>query len=1113
MLKRLKKNALILLSIVLLFSCGTNNDAKVLVFTKTAGFRHASIETGVAALQKLGEENGFQVDTSENAELITEENLKTYAAVIFLNTTGDILNHIQQADFERYIQSGGGFVGIHSAADTEYDWIWYGRMIGAYFNGHPEIQKATVNVVDKNHPATKMLPDAWDRTDEWYNYKSIRSEINPLLNLDESSYKGGTNGKDHPIAWYHDYDGGRAFYTGGGHTDECYSEPLFLAHLLGGINYAIGNDKRDYAKAKFHRVPEDNRFVKTVLGQNLSEPMELDVFEDGRVMVVERRGNIKLYDPQIGLMDSITKIPVYSKEEDGLIGFAIDPDYENNKWIYLNYSPVDGEPRNQVSRFIFDGDSLDYSSEVVIIEIPVQRDECCHTGGSLEFGPDGNLFITTGDNTNPFASDGFAPIDEQAGRKAWDAQGSSSNSNDLRGKILRIKVQDDGTYTIPEGNLFPKGTANARPEIYVMGCRNPFRMGIDHKTKYVYWGDVGPDAGTDSLGRGPKGYDEFNQARKAGYYGWPYFRGDGKTYDDYSFDTKMSGGLFNPEKPINDSPNNTGLRELPPFQKSMIWYSYDASEEFPWLGVGGKNPMAGPVYHDDMHKGKDKYPPYFNGRLFIYEWMRHWIYTVKFDENGDIIKVDPFMQNETFSRPMDMIFGKDGKLYMIEYGELWFARNLDARLVRLDYVTGNRNPVAKIKAEETIGAAPFSIVMSGVESYDFDGDKLKYEWDFGDGTEKNLTAFPSHTFQKPGIYQVILKVTDEDGRTSAAKQEIQVGNAPPKVAWEIIGNKSFYWDNAQFDYQVNVSDDEDGTTADNSLDKKNVQVSIDYLPQGYDMTTVAQGHQKAPSAPKGKQLIDKSDCKSCHAKNKKVNGPSYIEIANRYRGDDFAARDLSKKIIKGGAGEWGQTVMSAHPQLTEEETTEMALYILSLTERKKVQSSYPTEGAFVTKEHVGQKEKGRYVLMATYTDNGHQSIKPITAREQIILNYPKIYGGDFDEASKGIMIDGSRAAYNIHEGDYTIYRDIDFTDVSELVGLFWQRKSQDVGGMVEFRLDDVKGVLLGKVEVVGTEREVVKEYKIKLDKVKGLQDLYVVYTKSKVVGKPITLFKGVKFNQ
>ena len=199
----------------------------MLVFSKTAGFRHSSIEPGIEAIVRLGQQNGFQVDTTENADNFTEENLQQYAAVVFLNTTGDVLNYYQQADFERYIQAGGGYVGIHAAADTEYHWRWYGKLVGAYFNGHPNnpnVRNARMEVLDKNHQATSMLGDEWVRDDEWYNYKSINPDINVLINLDESSYEGGTNGENHPIAWYHDYDGGRVFYTGLGHTNESFSE-------------------------------------------------------------------------------------------------------------------------------------------------------------------------------------------------------------------------------------------------------------------------------------------------------------------------------------------------------------------------------------------------------------------------------------------------------------------------------------------------------------------------------------------------------------------------------------------------------------------------------------------------------------------------------------------------------------------------------------------------------------------------------------------------------------------------------------------------------------------------------------------------------------------------
>ncbi|WP_207434357.1 ThuA domain-containing protein [Sabulibacter ruber] len=212
----------------------------VLVFYKTAGFYHTSIPTGLRALQDLGRENGFGVDTTKNAAYFVADSLKKYQAVVFLSTTQDVLNPTQHTAFEQYIRNGGGFVGIHAATDTEYDWPWYNQLVGAYFESHPEVQKATIRVKDKSHPSTTFLPDNWERTDEWYNFKSINPNVKVLATLDETTYKGGKNGENHPIAWYHAYDGGRAFYTAGGHTDESFREPLFLRHLLGGINYALG---------------------------------------------------------------------------------------------------------------------------------------------------------------------------------------------------------------------------------------------------------------------------------------------------------------------------------------------------------------------------------------------------------------------------------------------------------------------------------------------------------------------------------------------------------------------------------------------------------------------------------------------------------------------------------------------------------------------------------------------------------------------------------------------------------------------------------------------------------------------------------------------------------
>jgi len=213
----------------------------VLVFTRTAGFRHDSIPDAVDAIRTLGRTNGFAVDATEDPAVFADATLPAYAAVGFVLTTGDVLNDAQQAAFERYIQTGGGYVGVHSATDTEYDWPWYGGLVGAYFADHPPgTYRAVVQVEDESQLA--LLPATWLRTDEWYNFRSNpRSDpsIHVLATLDESSYPGGTMG-DHPIAWYHEYDGGRAWYTAGGHTRESYHEPEFLAHLLSGIQYAAG---------------------------------------------------------------------------------------------------------------------------------------------------------------------------------------------------------------------------------------------------------------------------------------------------------------------------------------------------------------------------------------------------------------------------------------------------------------------------------------------------------------------------------------------------------------------------------------------------------------------------------------------------------------------------------------------------------------------------------------------------------------------------------------------------------------------------------------------------------------------------------------------------------
>ena len=531
---------------------------QILVFSKTTGFRHDCIPSAIAAIEQLARDY-FTVVATEDAAQFTDANLQQFACVVFCSTSGDVLDEGQQAAFERYIRAGGGYVGIHSASDTESAWEWYGRLVGAYFTTHPSVQPATVLLNDFVHPSTVGLPKRWARVDEWYSFRNNpRGRVHVLATLDETSYTPNERmGFDHPIAWCQEFEGGRAWYTGGGHTQESYSEPAFRQHLLGGILWAAGTVHGDAG------ATIDANFQKTVLVEAPRDPMQLEVALDGRVFFIQRGGALRVWKPDTRETLLAAQLQIDGGREDGLLGLVLDPDFAGNQWLYLFYSPVGLDAVQRISRFTMNGDLLDFASEQVLLTIPVQRETCCHAGGGLNFGPGGELFAGVGDNTNPFESSGFAPLDERPGRSSWDGQRSSGNANDLRGKILRIKPQPDGTYTIPAGNLFPPGTPNTRPEIYTMGNRNPFRFSIDPATGWLYWGEVGPDSNADDVNRGPRGYDEWNQARGAGNYGWPYFIADNQAYRDYHFETLTSGSLFKPSAPFNDSPNNTGPSLLP----------------------------------------------------------------------------------------------------------------------------------------------------------------------------------------------------------------------------------------------------------------------------------------------------------------------------------------------------------------------------------------------------------------------------------------------------------------------------------------------------------------------------------------------------------------------
>jgi len=1100
--------------LLFLFSCAEDKP-KVLVFSKTKGYRHASIKAGKAALLKMGAEKGFAVDTTESADAFTQENLKKYNAVVFLSTTGDVLNPAQQNEFMRFIQAGGGYLGIHAAADTEYDWWWYGKLVGAYFLSHPEQQEAKfVKVAPFGNGLN--LPDEWMRKDELYNYKKINPEINVLYKLDETSYKGGENGDNHPIAWYHDFDGGRSFYTGMGHTDESYLDPQYLDHVYQGLVYAMGKSKPDFRNAQAKKVPEDNRFTKVVLGYNLDEPTEMAILPDSRIIFIERKGAVKLYDPKSDTITVINTFNVGTKFEDGMMGITTDPDFEKNNWLYIYYAHPE-RSANVLSRFVFDGAKIDQASEKEMLEVVTQREKCCHTGGSLTFGPGKNLFLSTGDNTSPFESDGYSPADETAGRSPFDAMKSSSNTNDLRGKILRIHPEPDGTYTIPEGNLFPKGEDKTRPEIYVMGNRNPYRISVDQQTGFLYWGEVGPDAGNDSPERGPRGYDEVNQAQKSGYFGWPLFVGGNYAYAKYDFETKTVGAKPDVNKPMNTSPNNTGKTELPPVSAPFIWYPYAESPDFPLVKTGGRNAMAGPIYYSDNYKGKtEAFPDYFDGKLLMYDWMRNWMRLVTMNEKGAIMDIEPFMDNIQFNNTIDMAYGPDGKLYTLEYGTKWFTQNMDARLSRIDYNGGNRPPLAKLKADKVSGATPLAINFSAGESSDPDGDAVTYELEIkGEVLKSGVTDF-NYTFDKPGIYHPKLIVTDAKGSKSTTELTIIAGNEPPVIDVTVSGNPDYFIPGGFVDYKVSVTDKEDGSTADGKIATNRVLTTLDFHPQGYDMTKIAQGHQRSELP--GKLLIAESDCKSCHLTDQKSAGPSYRDIAKRYAKDVKATDVLSNKIMNGGSGVWGEVAMAAHPQLSKAQTTRMVEYILSLANEEKIKSLPLTGKAnFSVVPPPGPTATSAYVLTVTYEDNGANGMPSLSTTKQVFFKAPILSTTDATDLTGGLR-KSSAAGFsfldNVKNNSSATFKNVDLSGVGKL-NLMVVEQGGSKSGDVEVWLDSKTGTKLGSVSFSNAPKMEVQSGifmrpgGISIKAISGKHDLVLVFKNDKAGDSDLFIFNQV----
>jgi cytochrome c len=782
--------------------------------------------------------------------------------------------------------------------------------------------------------------------------------------------------------------------------------------------------------------PDENRFIKNVLEENLREPMELAISNDGNVFWIERYGAVYRYEKTTAKVHLVGKLNVFAGNNDGLLGIALDPQFDTNHNLYLYYSPQGDIPKQHLSRFTIKGNKLDQHSEKIILEIPTQRELCCHSAGSLAFGPNGDLYIAVGDNTNPWEQEGYSPLDERPGRSYFDAQRTSANTNDLRGKILRIHPNTDGSYSIPEGNLFPSDGTKGKAEVYVMGVRNPFRMYVDPFKGTLYFGDIGPD-GNVAGPKGPAANDEINVTDKAANFGWPYFVGDNKAYPKIDFASGSIGVTNDPANPVNLSPNNTGEKNLPPAQKAFIWYDGEESKIFPVMGKGGRSIMAGPVYHyDDASSSQEKFPEYYDGTLFIYEWMRNWIKVVHVDDTGNLKKMESFMEGTEFSSPIDMSFGKDGSLYILEYGSGWYSNNKDAKLSKITFNAGNRPPMAHIQANVSAGKAPLHVSFSSSGTIDYDGDKLKYEWypDSTSSTSISSDSIASYVYKQPGIYKAILKVTDPEGEISRSSAEIIVGNTPPEISISKDGNQMFFWKNEKIKYEVHVEDKEDGSLRLGSIKPENVNVFLDYSLNNDNLSPLLTTHKQMEIHP-GKMLMDKSDCKSCHQSNKASVGPSYSEIAAKYNGDAHAPEKLADKIIAGGGGVWNRKfVMIAHPDLTKNAALEIVRYIMTFD--KNISKKIPVKGIADFKID-NDNEEGIFILSASYTDKGGENVKPISKRASLFLRSPTIQAENYSAANllkvMGEIEDGDkRFLSQIVNGSNAVFNDLDLTDVGAI---------------------------------------------------------------------------------
>lgn len=888
----------------------------------------------VRVTDKAGNQDADKADP--NAEPFTLTNLLRYRTVVLAGFKADSLSEEQRTALEGFVQSGGGLALMGTEPGN---WSWLRRLTG---------------------------------------------------DLDAARVLGKVTGPKETLL--RAFDGGRAFVP---------AEKAPAEELDKGLRFAAHIGEAPFALNPELRRPTDDYFEIGELAGGLEDPMGMTPLPGGRMLILERHGAVKLFSPGQGVR-TLTTLQVDAEGlgkrggnwyEGGGLGIAADPDFGvKNDFVYIYYSTpaVEGPDRpgkniNRLSRFrLVDDEMLSY--EKTLLEVPDDRDQkVCHEGGSVRFGADRLLYLSCGDNTNPFESDGYDPIDERPGRWRTDAQRTSGNTNDLRGGVSRIRINETGDgYTIPEGNLFKPGTPKTRPELFVKGCRNVWRIAVDSKTGGVAWGDVGPDAGGTNNNRGPVGYDFIGYAPKGGYFGWPYARGPVNVYKNvhdawytrHDFATGKNSECF-ADGIRNTSPNNTGMETLPPVQQSLVWYHPGGpTAEFPEMGGGGRTACVSVVYNQE---GRAKsLPAWFDHVLISHEWTRARLDLLKLDKDGKLESILPFLRNLHLMHPVDMAQDANGDLYLLEYGGGWTG-NKNGGLFKIAFKGWKRPPIITLNAAERFGglAAPFAFEaqISTAENNPFTA-----EWDFDDGTvekaqiSKNKVS-GSHVYKRSNRYEAKLTVTDTlTGAVSTRIVPVSAGNSYPtvKVAFRDAPAQIPWGGELKLNLKADDAEDGDLTQA--------VAVTATY---GVPFNKPLPDPRLIGLDPslRGTQLMAANSCVACHAALSPNVGPAYAEVAKHYKNDPARVATLTASITNGVSGKWGShAAMPSFGTLPKKDIQDLIAAIHSLANPSSV--NIPVENGVIKlpKERpAGIPDNAVLSVQATVMDKGAKGLIPLTS--------------------------------------------------------------------------------------------------------------------------------------